>query len=265
MKKIIAIISALAIAAAMTGCKDDKGTAETSATTTAAETTAEATEAVEKEALETTTATGAAGDTTAPKADDAEAESGDEVMAERADGLWTVDLTNKAKQWPNNVTINISHEIDGVVSNITVETLGEKYHYSVESGDMSFSTQIFDGENTYIIDDETKTYVVGLVNAGGIDAFLLADDEMDSFTSSGTEEIDGKEYIYEEYVVMDIPTRYYFNEVGEVAYYSMNLGDEITIMELTVDFADETDESVFAVPSDYTEISQDEYKLSFTE
>lgn len=265
MKKLIAIISVLVIAASMTACASDNGTNGTAETTTATTTVAEtesATEATtEATEAETTVSEAEAIEESAPKAEDDTVESIDDVFANRADGLWMVDLTYKAMQWPYNVKISVGNEMDGT----TMEALGEKYISKVKTAGVISSVKIFDGTNTYIVDDEAKDYCIDTVNAGGIDAYLLAEEDMESFTDAGIEEIDGTKYIYEEYVIMDIPTRYYFDEFGNAAYYSFDADGEKTIMTYTVEFADEADESVFAVPADYTEISYDDYKMKFAE
>ena len=276
MKKIIAIISAIVIAASMTACGTENGTnvtaettaAETtSAETTSAETTAAETEESETEESETEATETEAAETeeTDSEAEGEESEETEDVLANRADGLWMADLSNKVRQWPNNVKINISNEMDGIVTYVTMETLGEKYVSRVEVPDMLSSTTIYDGTNTYILDDIAKDYTIGLVNAGGVDAHLLAEEDVEKFIEAGVEEIDGTEYIYEEYDVMGIPTRYYFGEFGEIAYYSFEADGIKTLFTFTIDFADEADESVFAPPADYTEISYDDYKMKFTE
>ena len=262
MKKIIAIISAIVIAASMTACTADNGANETAETTAATTTTAEteaATEATEASEAETTTASEA--ETEAETEAEASAENIEDVLANRVDGLWMVDLTYKAKQWPNNVKISVGNEMDST----TMEVLGEKYISKVETAGMISSVKIFDGTNTYIVDDEAKDYCIDTVNAGGIEAYLLAEEDMESFTEAGIEEIDGTKYIYEEYDIMGIPTRYYFDEFGNAAYYSFDADGEKTVMTYTVEFADEADESVFAPPAGYTEISYDEYKMKFAE
>lgn len=265
MKKIIAIISALVIAASMTACTGDKGTNEAAETTnvettnveaTVAETTAETTTAAETEAAEEA----------APKAEESEAESIDEVFANRADGLWAVDLSNKVNEWPGNVRVSVTYEMGGVESFIYIETLAEKYIYTVEVADMLSSTQIFDGEKYYIIDDINKTYCINPENYedGGVDNYMLADDGAECFVDAGTEEINGTKYIYEEYDIMGVPTRYYFNETGDIAYYSIDMGGEKTVMEFSVVF-DDAYEAAFAPPTDFTEITHEEYISQFME
>lgn len=268
MKKIIAIISALVIAASMTACAADNGTnetAETTAATTAAETeavtetTAEATEA------ETTTSEAEAAKEGAPKAEDDTVESIDDIFANRADGLWMVDLTNKANEWPNNVKINVSYDMSGVVTYMEIETLADKFVSTVEVADMMSSTQIFDGVNYYMVDGMKKTYCINPNGSEGVDNYMLADDAMECFVDAGIEEIDGTKYIYEEYNVMDVPTRYYFDEFGEVACYSIDVGGEVTYMNMTVEFADEADETAFVPPADCTELSYDDYINQYME
>ena len=266
MKKIIAIISALVIAASMTACTAENGTnetAETTAATTAAAETEAATEATE---AETTTVSEAEATTeAAPKAEDDTVESIDDVFANRADGLWAIDLANKASQWSANVKVKASYEIGGIVSDIEIETLGDKFISKVEVVDMMSSTQIFDGTNYYMIDGVKKTYCINPNGSEGVDNYMLAVDETDSFTDAGIEEIGGTKYIYEEYDRMGAITRYYFDEFGNLAHYSVNMYDEVTYMTMTVEFADEADETVFAPPADCTEISYDDYINQYME
>lgn len=256
MKKIIAIISALIIAAIMTACAADNSANETSETTTVT-TTAE-TEA-STEATETETSA------TEAETTEASTENIEDVLANRADGLWAIDLANKTSQWGDNVKINVSYEMGGVVSNIEIETLSDKFVSKVEIADMMSSTQIFDGVNYYMVDGMKKTYCINPNGSEGVDNYMLAVDEVDSFTDAGIEEVNGTKYIYEEYDRMGELTRYYFDEFGNVAYYSINMGGEVTYMNMTVEFADAADESVFAPPADCTELSYDDYINQYME
>ena len=263
MKKIIAIISALVIAASMTACAAEKSTNETAETTAATTTTAETEAATE---AETTTVSEAEATTeAAPKAEDDTVESIDDVFANRADGLWAIDLANKASQWSANVKVKASYEIGGIVSDIEIETLGDKFISKVEVVDMMSSTQIFDGTNYYMIDGVKKTYCINPNGSEGVDNYMLAVDETDSFTDAGIEEIGGTKYIYEEYDRMGEITRYYFDEFGNLAHYSVNMYGEVTYMTMTVEFADEADETVFAPPADCTELSYDDYINQYME
>lgn len=266
MKKIIAIISALVIAASMTACTAENGTNETAETTAATITTAETKAATEATEAETTTVSEAEATTeAAPKAEDDTVESIDDVFANRADGLWAIDLANKASQWSANVKVKASYEIGGIVSDIEIETLGDKFISKVEVVDMMSSTQIFDGTNYYMIDGVKKTYCINPNGSEGVDNYMLAVDETDSFTDAGIEEIGGTKYIYEEYDRMGEITRYYFDEFGNLAHYSVNMYGEVTYMTMTVEFADEADETVFAPPADCTELSYDDYINQYME
>ena len=186
MKKIIAIISALIIAAIMTACAADNSANETSETTTVT-TTAE-TEA-STEATETETSA------TEAETTEASTENIEDVLANRADGLWAIDLANKTSQWGDNVKINVSYEMGGVVSNIEIETLSDKFVSKVEIADMMSSTQIFDGVNYYMVDGMKKTYCINPNGSEGVDNYMLAVDEVDSFTDAGIEEVNGTKYI----------------------------------------------------------------------
>lgn len=266
MKKIIAIISALVIAASMTACTAENGTNETAETTAATTTTAETEAATEAAEAETTTVSEAeAIEEAAPKAEDDTVENIDDVFANRADGLWAIDLANKASQWSANVKVKASYEIGGIVSDIEIETLGDKFISKVEVVDMMSSTQIFDGTNYYMIDGVKKTYCINPNGSEGVDNYMLAVDETDSFTDAGIEEIGGTKYIYEEYDRMGEITRYYFDEFGNLAHYSVNMYGEVTYMTMTVEFADEADETVFVPPADCTELSYDDYINQYME
>ena len=266
MKKFIAIISALVISASMTACAAENGTNETVETTAATTTTAAETEATEATEAETTTAPETEAATEgAPKAEDDTVESIDEVFANRADGLWAIDLANKASQWSANVKVNVSYEMGGIVTDTEIETLGDKFVSKVDVADMLSSTQIYDGTNYYMIDGMKKTYCINPNGSEGVDNYMLAVDETDSFTDAGIEEISGTKYIYEEYDRMGEITRYYFDEFGNLAHYSVNMYGEVTYMTMTVEFADEADETVFAPPADCTELSYDDYINQYME
>ena len=267
MKKIIAIISALVIAASMTACAAENGaneTAETTAATTTATETEVATEA-DTEAAEAETTASKATETEAETEAETSVENIEDILASRADGLWAIDLANKASQWSANVKVNVSYEMGGVVSDMEIETLGDKFVSKVEVADMMSSAHIFDGTNYYMVDGMKKTYCINPNGSEGVDNYMLAVDETDSFTEAGIEEIDGTKYIYEEYDRMGELTRYYFDELGNVTHYSVNMYGEVTYMTMTVEFADEADESVFAPPADCTELSYDDYINQYME
>ncbi|MBQ8435827.1 MAG: hypothetical protein IJX24_07460 [Oscillospiraceae bacterium] len=273
MKKILALITSIAMLAAFTGCSSNNDTAETiseSVTTTIAETTVAESAAETDNTTETETE---AVDTEITEAETeesaAETESSDDntdiqaVLDNKADGLWAVDMSHKIAQWENNVNIKMNYEQDGMTMNIGMHTLGNKFNMITEIPGMFSMHIIYDGTNTYLIDEATSSYCVDTTGSytgeSETDAYLISDEAAEGFVEAGIEEINGVSYIYEEYTVDGSTLRYYFDENANVKYVGSEVDGTTLYINFTVDFADEPDETAFALPEGYTEITEEEY------
>ena len=78
----------------------------------------------------------------------------------------------------------------------------------------------------------------------------------ESYVGSGKEEVDGAEYYYEEYASKDqegAKTKYYFDG-DELKYLKTIVDDKEEIMEI-IEFSDNVKDSLFELPSDYSEVT----------
>lgn len=270
MKKILALITSIAMLAAFTGCssKNDAAADTSSAAEVTTTTATSETEAAEEAVEETTAAeTEAPVETEAETATEASG-SGDlqAVLDSKSDGLWAVDLNNKITAWENNVKLEISYAEDDMSIRLGMHTLGDKFDIYSDFAGMFVIRSMYDGTNTYLIDDATSTYCIDTSgekpDTMNTDEFLLKEDAVDNYTSSGIEEINGVEYIYEEYKVDDSVLRYYFDEYANVKYVGSDDDGVKTYIEFTVEFADEPDEEAFKVPEGYKEVTEEEYAMN---
>lgn len=254
MKKIIALITVFTMLTALSSCSSDAENKEN------IETTAAVTEAVTTSA-ETTTATEA--ESMTEETETPEENTAISVDETKNDSLWAIDMSNKIAQWENNVNIQMSYEQDGISMEIGMHTLGNKFKMYTDLAGLFNTTIIFDGTNTYLIDPATSTYCVdssGAYNGESeTDAYLISEEAAESLTETGTEEINGETYIYEEYSIDGSLIRYYFTENAEIRYVGSEVDGNMVYMDFTVEFADISDETPFTVPDGYTEITEEEY------
>lgn len=263
MKKNLALIAAVTMLAAFTGCnKTEEPAADAVTDASVSEAAAENTEAAETEA-ETAAETTAAEETKA--ADPADMQS---VLDSKGDKIWTVDLINNLNSWTDgNTVINIRAEEEDVEVIMTLNTYGDKLYMLTEITGMFKMTAVSDGANTYMIDDATSTYSIEATEAdtSDFDAYVPNEDAAEGYVSSGIEEINGTEYIYEEFTVEDEDNniRYYYDADSNVIGIGQDDEDGKKIFaSFTVDFCTEPDESVFEVPADYTEITSEEMAVN---
>ena len=260
MKKILAIVTSIVMLAAFSGCSANNNPEKINTeaeVTTVSETISETVS--EEVASETSTEP--------PKEEETESISADTdikaVLDNKGDSLWAVDMSHKIAEWENNVEIKMNYEQDGMLMNISMHTLGDKFNMITEIPGMFSMHIIYDGTSTYLIDEASSSYCVDTTGSytgeSETDAYLISDEAAEGFVESGIEEINGVSYIYEEYTVDNSTLRYYFDENANVKYVGSDVDGTQLYINFTVDFADEPDESAFTLSDGYTEISEEEY------
>lgn len=264
--------------------------ASTAASTTAAETTAAAsTTAAESTSAETTTAAETSAATTAATSAATTAEttaaSGKATGSTAQTGAKSkLDaLSERIKNTPNGaVKMVLTENIDTVKVAMVSYTSGKKSR--VETDMMGFNLVVVnDGTNTYSLAPDEKVYAKGVSkdnNNGGMEnVFDAVNGKNDlKLLKSGTEKFKGKDCDFEEYEGKGNDGeketfKFYFDKDGNV----VGLGfSEKTMQELSqaakdfsIDFSvtieEKPDESMFTLPTDYKEITQEEMGMKMLE
>ena len=143
-----------------------------------------------------------------------------------------------------------------------------------KSSNVAYTDTIYNGDeskfiikdgNSYLLNDDSKIYYTYQNNDVNFNKVLEQLDEIkNAELIEGKEEIEGKEYYYEEYSgftnfafklsdteTEDVKTRFYFDG-NDLVYIKTIIGD---IQELLkVEINDKVDSSLFEIPTDYREM-----------
>ena len=135
--------------------------------------------------------------------------------------------------------------------------------YSEDEGHLT--TLIKDG-NTYLIYHDREEYY--LYENNNIEQNILTDGLNEIISRDyiiGKEEVNGKNYSFEEYTGItifmavnslnvnseDVKTRFYFDKKGNLVYMKTTYGDNVELVN--IELLDTADSSLFEVPSNYAE------------
>ena len=239
----------------------DAATAATSAATTAAETAAAST------AASTAAATTNAEKPANTSVDKTKLAALSERIANIGDG---------------SVKMSIIENIDKTKVAIVSYTAGKKTR--METDMMGFKMVILnDGQNTYTLAPDDKVYAKGESKDNGSNGMESVFDAVNDSSklkliNSGTEEYKGKKCDFEEYEGTDKEGKketykFYFDSEGNVI--GLGLSDKTmqsmaaAAADISIDFSvtleDKVDDSMFTLPSDYEEITQEKMGMKMLE
>ena len=169
----------------------------------------------------------------------------------------TYEVFSKLK---NNYIMSLEMTEDGETASMTMAKKGEKTYLDINSSEGKMTIIIKDGK-TYLISHDEKAYAVqeGTTGTGIEEEALFTEEDLEKMKteeySKGKETIDGTEYEYEEF--KDDETgeveRFYF--LGKDLKYVKDISDDAT-EEITKvnNLSTEVDDSLFEIPSGYTEM-----------
>lgn len=262
MKKLIALIMCVSVLGLASCGKNE--TAETVSETT----TAAAEEAVtEQTVTETEAETTAETTETTPAETESKELTVDEIIANKGDELWTIALMEKISEWKDgNIAINFSAIEDDVEAAVRINVLDKKAYAEIVAADLFSMITISDGQYVYMVDDKHKVYCKEESTASAVEEtdmgeFLIDKDSDYENTGVYKEEVNGVEYICEEFVADGEKMKYYFNADGEICGIGVSEEEGVEFVNFTVEFYDKADDSVFALPDGYTEVTADEYAM----
>lgn len=133
-------------------------------------------------------------------------------------------------------------------STVTIANDGNRFLWVIEAGD-SKSHLITIGDQTSMLDDASKTYMVGTMS--NKEASLLNVESLE-YVESGKEVIDEKKMVYEEYKY-DIGTlRYYFYK--KELYSIVNTNPIESVNMKIIEFSENVTEEMFTIPDGYKKI-----------
>ena len=266
MKKLTAILCAVMLCGAMTACGDDSVANQTESSVAAGESSS----------VETSDASSAAADESSVAADDSAAENSDAAQdsaAEKKDSseLKMVNIAKKINEWKDgNVRMNMDAEEDGVQVKMQIDNYGGDTYCSMEMPGIFSYSFYFDSKSKkqYTILDSEKVYSCTETDTPDESMTVINESDISAelFKESGTKEIDGKQYTYEEYQIdtSDAPVgmtlnssmRFFFDEKDNVRFMQeVANGVESSAMPFEIIFMDTVDTSKFKLPEGYTEIS----------
>lgn len=266
MKKILAFIMSLSIFA-LAGCSKTNDNADKEA---ADMTDAPVAEEPMADAIEQTEADVQTEAETETSAEETVSETSSETNAAISDeaSCLTAAVIEKASEWKDgNIIVSLSYEEEGVSTLMEVDTFENNALIHIDIVGMFSSKSIIADGKTYMINDDSRSYCVGETTeedkeeAHSYQDFLI--DEKDAVvpTKTGKETIDGNEYTFETFESDGDIVTYYFDENGDMRYCSAEADGNKELVSFTIRFLDEPDMSVFEVPADYTEVSQEDMAM----
>ena len=123
--------------------------------------------------------------------------------------------------------------------------------YSKNEMDGATSIMIMKGDEQYILDPSTKTCMkMSVLTEEATEMFADEAESYEVVASSGSEEVDGKTYDYEEYLVEDTSVKYYFDG-KDLKYIVTSMEGESYTAEI-ISLESGADDSLFEIPDDYT-------------
>ncbi|MGB5823452.1 MAG: hypothetical protein WBH44_05225 [Proteocatella sp.] len=135
-----------------------------------------------------------------------------------------------------------------IYSTVTIANDGGKSLWIIEAED-SKSHLLTIGNDTSMIDDASKTYMVGTMS--NMDSSIINISSLE-FVKSEKEVIDDKKMVYEEYKY-DIGTlRYYFYK--KELYCIVNTNPIESVNMKIIEFSENVTEEMFAIPDGYKEV-----------
>ncbi len=136
---------------------------------------------------------------------------------------------------------------------VTVAAKNDMYYMHSKTADANQTVLFKDGKQ-YVLFNDNKVYMVtdseGSADEGRID--FKSEDFAQKEVKTGTEEIAGKNYTYEEFEDGGIISRYCYEENGDTPKYIINMKEDqkfyMEISDVTTDVPD----SVFEIPEDFS-------------
>lgn len=257
MQKKFAVITAMLLGLSLCGCEDNTSTASVDESSIS-----ESLNDADTTTTTETTAVTSSTETTALTVADSISDNGEPSQYQ------AVELYRKLSNWSNgNVRMNLHYSQDGQEILAVTDRLGDRFYTHTKMADLLTMTILFDGTNSYMIDEESQTYAQASAEETGLDTTASTDIpgvSEDTFLESGTETIGENDYSYEKYQTEDDAVWFYFNPNGDICYLRYGSQQEVYI-EFEVELLDVADDSKMKLPAGYTEISSEEMGMKIAE
>lgn len=187
----------------------------------------------------------------------------EEAYSQKNGESWTDALMKSAANWDKgNVVFKCIVTEDGVtVTSIEMQVYNKQLYMDTQIPGIMSMTLIVNGEKGYFIDKDSKTYSIDTettYNAENeIESVVDTTADYSSFIEDGIKNIDGTDYIFEKFD----------NDGSELVFYYLpdgklqKLGSDENLSDFTIELLEKPDESCFAIPEDFTEISMEEMSM----
>lgn len=154
----------------------------------------------------------------------------------------------------SNYYLRLKQEIAGQTSTISAGYKDGNMAVDTQSGDLNITIMTKDGA-TYLIDHASKSYFQSPADPDDdtddmdlIDEFF-DDDDLDELLKTGTIEISGKTYSYEQETDDDSVSKMCFD--GDVLKYIVENVAGVTNLIEVIELSDTAPDSLFEIPADY--------------
>lgn len=187
----------------------------------------------------------------------------EEAYSQKNGESWTDALMKSAANWDKgNVVFKCIVTEDGVtVTSIEMQVYNKQLYMDTQIPGIMSMTLIVNGEKGYFIDKDSKTYSIDTettYNAENeIESVVDTTADYSSFIEDGIKNIDGTDYIFEKFDDDGSELVFYYLPDGKL----QKLGSDENLSDFTIELLEKPDESCFAVPEDFTEISMEEMSM----
>lgn len=187
----------------------------------------------------------------------------EEAYSQKNGASWTDALMKSAANWDKgNVVFKCSVTEDGVtVTSIEMQVYNKQLYMDTQIPGIMSMTLLVNGEKGYFIDKDSKTYSIDTETTynteNEIESVVDTTADYSSFIEDGIDNIDGTDYIFEKFNNDGSELIFYYLPDGKL----QKLGSDENLSDFTIELLEEPDESCFAIPEDYTEISMEEMTL----
>lgn len=188
-----------------------------------------------------------------------EPENAEEAFEQKDGKCWTDEyIAAMTEKTDSQFAIHIDYSKDDAKVVIDMQKYRNNVTLDIDAGILVINAVSIDGK-PYLLDHSRKIYSTddnGFSNGYGLEGIVRNETIADKMSDCGIENIDGTDYIYEEFIFegSEIPVRYYYTYDRRLEKFSA----EGFLMNVTVDILDKPDESIFAIPEEYEEIAADE-------
>ena len=189
-----------------------------------------------------------------------------------SDESLTMALQKQLAEWDDG-NVEILIEINAGGQTVSEHIIRNQDNVYMETDMLGYrSTMISDGKYSYMLVPDQKIFSkteLPLFDDEETMENFLEDAELEDYIGKGREDLEGMKTLFEEFIQEDGAglkehIKYYYDDAGNLIGCKIIDSDGTVVMDAryTITFTDSQDDSVFAIPEGYTEVTYEEMLMS---